>query len=432
MISLYKRSIILKGYYSLESNDMSNGSYDLQVKINDLAELINLLRAQKFLSLSAEQKLDFFKQIDEASNKPLFLVLVAKSPEHIKVLLNDDSIVKHGRDFCLKLVQIDDHNKMGILELVSRKSSTDYLKETLESKVFKEILSPKDLYAVFSKANKFGVNYFDLLMDKSIEHFKVLLDSQALIKLKGSDIFLLLNSTDEVSGLNSFWMVILKGEEYWHLLFNSRILNKLNVIETSTLLSAQYAEDNNDIPLGYIIHHFSETELQRFLLSKAFKKLDTGEEYKQYIMQNDNGRTVVDIAMNKSIEAFRLLLECPRCFDILTNEQKVSILTATYTKMGLPIIYKTLILNNDYEYLILNSEVIVNMPQPEKAMLIKTALYRNLNVIENETDYTTPDAEIVDNPEKLEILINSAVFKSLDLDIQQQLLGHCVEDLKNN
>ena len=145
---------------------MSNGSYNLQVKINDLAELINLLRAQKFLSLSAEQKLDFFKQIDEASNKPLFLVLVAKSPEHIKVLLNDDSIVKHDRDFCLKLVQIDDHNKMGILELVSRKSSTDYLKETLESKVFKEILSPKDLYAVFSKANKFGVNYFDLLMDK--------------------------------------------------------------------------------------------------------------------------------------------------------------------------------------------------------------------------------------------------------------------------
>ena len=86
---------------------MSNGSYDLQVKINDLAEFINLLRDQKFLSLSAEQKLDFFKQIDEASNKPLFLVFVAKSPEHIKILLNDDSIVKHGRDFCLKLVQID-------------------------------------------------------------------------------------------------------------------------------------------------------------------------------------------------------------------------------------------------------------------------------------------------------------------------------------
>ena len=50
-------------------------------------------------------------------------------------------------------------------------------------------------------------------------------------------------------------------------------------------------------------------------------------------------------------------------------------------------------------------------------------MHSNINVINDEA----PDLEIVDNPERLEILCNSAVFQSLDLDKQQQLLGRHLE-----
>lgn len=407
---------------------MSNKKANLQIKTKKLDELVNLLKTKEFITSCAKDKLDFFRQIDQESNKPLFIALAAQSPGHIKTLLNADAIVQHGRDLCFQLIQTYDQNRMGLLELVSRKSDISYLQEVLNSKVFREILDSEALFTILADLNGFGITNFALLMDQSFEYFKILLNSQVLNNMKEVHVFQLLSLPDEVSKLNSFWFVILQGEEYRDLLFNSNLLNKLNSKEISALLSTQYDEDNNDTPLGYVINHFSVEKLEKFLSSKVFKKLDSDEVYTQYILQNDNNRAILDIAMYKDIEAFKLLLECPRCFEIFTGEQKVSILTSVHSKAGSPIIYKTLVANSDYENLILNSEVLINMAQEEKVKLIRAGLNNNQNVVEDEEEYLRPDAEIIDNPERLEILRSSALFQSLDQDIQQKLLGQQLEE----
>ena len=92
-------------------------------------------------------------------------------------------------------------------------------------------------------------------------------------------------NSDETKTLNSFWNAILKGEEYWDYLFNSRFLDKLNSKEMSNLLTTHYTEDNGDIPLGYVINHFPEENLHKFLASKAYKKLNVDEEYNQSPIQ---------------------------------------------------------------------------------------------------------------------------------------------------
>ena len=402
---------------------MSVDIINFQIKSKTLDELANLLKSKEFISLFSDQQLAFFTKTDKATNKPLFITFAAQSLNHIKMLLNEDVIIRHGHDFCFRLVQISDQNNMDIIELSSRKT-VDFLQEILNSKVFKEILTPTDLFTIFSKPNKYNMTNFSLIMDKSFEHFKILLKSSIINKISESNTFNLLNlASDEAGKLNSFWSAILKGEDYWDLLLNSNLLNKLNSVEISTLLEEKYTEDNGDIPLGYVVKHFSYTELNKFLSSKAFKKMHSEGEYKQYITQNDNDRTVLEIAMNKNIETFKLLLECPRCFYVLTDEQKVNILTTSHTKTGLSIIYNTILANSDYESLILNSEVIIDMAQEEKIKLLNSVLYSNLNSIEDRNEYLAPDPEIVDNPERLDILKNSALFQSLDQDVQQKLLG---------
>ena len=136
-----------------------------------------------------------------------------------------------------------------------------------------------------------------------------------------------------------------------------------------------------------------------------------------------SSKTTILQVKNKSPEAFRSLLECQKCFNILTDEQKLYLLTTKNNRENLSIVYKALIIGNEYENLILNSEVIVSMAQEQKYNLLHTALHSNINVINDEA----PDPEIVDNPERLEILCNSTVFQSLDLDKQQQLLGRHLE-----
>jgi len=403
---------------------MSSKTTILQVRNKSLEGLENLLNSKEFIDLSAKDKLDFFKQIDQESNKPIFIALAAKSIEHLNLLLNNDILVKTGHDFCFELVQIQDQNKVNILELASKKTTITNLERILNSKIFKDILNPDDIYTIFAEPNRLGTSSFALLINQSFQHFKMLLESQVFKKINEHQAFKLLSlNSDETKTLNSFWNAILKGEEYWDYLFNSRFLDKLNSKEMSNLLTTHYTEDNGDIPLGYVINHFPEENLHKFLASKAYKKLNVDEEYNQYKLQNDNNMTVLDIALNKSPEAFRSLLECQKCFNILTDEQKLYLLTTKNNRENLPIVYKALIIGNEYENLILNSEVIVSMAQEQKYNLLHTALHSNINVINDEA----PDPEIVDNPERLEILCNSAVFQSLDLDKQQQLLGRYLE-----
>ncbi len=408
---------------------MSAETTILQIKNKSLDELRVLLNSKEFIGSTIKEKLDFFKQIDQESNKPLFIAIAAKSIEHLNLLLNNDVLVKTGHDFCFELVQIRDQNKVSIIELVSKKAIITNLEEILNSKIFKDILYPDDVYTIFAEPNRLGVSGFALLMNQSFKHFKTLLESQAFKKINEDQAFQLLNlNSDETGKLNSFWNAILKGEEYWNYLFNSRFLDKLDSKEISNLLATHYTEDNGDTPLGYVINHLPEESLDKFLASKAYKKLNVEEEYNQYKLQNDNNMTALDIALNKSPEAFRSVLECQKCFNILTDEQKLYLLTTKDNRENLPIVYKALVIGNEYENLILNSEVIVSMAQEQKYNLLHAALHSNINVINDEA----PDPEIVDNPERLGILRNSAVFQSLDLDKQQQLLGHHVEDLKGN
>jgi hypothetical protein len=403
---------------------MSSKTTILQVKNKSLEGLETLLNSKEFIDLSAKDKLDFFKQIDQESNKPIFIALAAKSIEHLNLLLNNNILVKTGHDFCFELVQIKDQNKVNILELASKKTTITNLEGILNSKIFKDILNPDDIYTIFAEPNRLGTSSFTLLINQSFQHFKMLLESQVFKKINEHQAFKLLSlNSDETKTLNSFWNAILKGEEYWDYLFNSRFLDKLNSKEMSNLLTTHYTEDNGDIPLGYVINHLPEENLHKFLASKAYKKLNVDEEYNQYKLQNDNNMTLLDIALNKSPEAFRSLLECQKCFNILTDEQKLYLLTTKNNRENLPIVYKALIIGNEYENLILNSEVIVSMAQEQKYNLLHTALHSNINVINDEA----PDPEIVDNPERLEILCNSAVFQSLDLDKQQQLLGRHLE-----
>ena len=408
---------------------MSTETTILQIKNKSLDALRTLLNSREFIDSSTKEKLVFFKQIDQESNKPIFIALAAKSIDHLNLLLNNDALVKVGHDFCFELVQIQDQNKVNILELASKKTIITNLEEILNSKIFKDILYPDDIYTIFAEPNRLGISGFSLLMNQSFQHFKTLLESQTFKKINEDQAFKLLNlNSDETGTLNSFWNAILKGEEYWDYLFNSRFLDKLNSKEISNLLATHYTEDNGDIPLGYVINHLPEESLDKFLASKAYKKLSVDEEYNQYKLQNDNNMTALDIALNKSPEAFRSVLECQKCFNILTDEQKLYLLTTKDNRENLPIVYKALVIGNEYENLILNSEVIVSMAQEQKYNLLHTALHSNINIINDEA----PDPEIVDNPERLGILRNSAVFQSLDLDKQQQLLGHHVEDLKDN
>jgi hypothetical protein len=401
----------------------------LQIKDKSLDELGVLLNSKEFINSSAKEKLSFFKQIDQESNKPLFIALAVKSIEHLNLLLNNDLLVKVGHDFCFELVQIQDQNKVNIIELVSKKAVIINLEEVLNSRIFKDILYPDDIYKIFAEPNRLGISGFALLMNQSFQHFKTLLESQAFKKINEDQAFKLLNlPSDETGTLNSFWNAILKGEEYWGYLFNSRFLDKLNSKEISHLLATHYEEDNGDIPLGYVINHLPEESIEKFLASKAYKKLNSNEEYNQYKLQNDNNMTALDIALNKSPEAFRSVLECQKCFNILTDDQRLYLLTTKDNRENLPIVYKALVIGNEYENLILNSEVIVSMAQEQKYNLLHTALHSNINVINDEA----PDPEIVGNPERLGILRNSAVFQSLDLDKQQQLLGQHVEVLKDN
>ena len=94
---------------------MSSKTTILQVRNKSLEGLETLLNSKEFIDLSAKDKLDFFKQIDQESNKPVFIALAAKSIEHLNLLLNNNILVKTGHDFCFELVQIKDQNKVNIL-----------------------------------------------------------------------------------------------------------------------------------------------------------------------------------------------------------------------------------------------------------------------------------------------------------------------------
>jgi hypothetical protein len=52
---------------------MSSKTTILQVKNKSLEGLETLLNSKEFIDLSAKDKLDFFKQIDQESNKPIFI-----------------------------------------------------------------------------------------------------------------------------------------------------------------------------------------------------------------------------------------------------------------------------------------------------------------------------------------------------------------------
>jgi hypothetical protein len=323
---------------------MSTKKTILHIENKNLNELRALLNSEEFINSSTKEKLDFFKQIDQESNRPLFIALSVKSIDHLNLLLNDEVIVKTGHDFCFELLRIQDQNKVNILELASKKSIITDLEEILNSRIFRELLYPNDIYKIFSEPNRLGIACFSLLMNQSFEHFKTLLESQAFKKINEDQAFLLLKlNSDETGTLNSFWNAILKGEEYWDYLFNSRFLDKLSSNEISNLLTYHYIEDNADIPLGYVINHLSEKSLHKFLASKAYKKLNVDEKYNQYKLQNDNNMTVLDIALNKSPEAFSKILECQNCFNILTDEQKFYLLTTKDNRENLPVVYKALV-----------------------------------------------------------------------------------------
>ena len=67
---------------------MSAETTILHIKDKSLDGLKVLLNSKEFINSSAKAKLDFFKQIDQESNKPLFIALAAKSIEHLNFLLN--------------------------------------------------------------------------------------------------------------------------------------------------------------------------------------------------------------------------------------------------------------------------------------------------------------------------------------------------------
>ncbi|MGB4190959.1 MAG: hypothetical protein WBJ81_00205 [Rickettsiales bacterium] len=401
---------------------MSDKTVNFQIKTKDLSELESILSSKNFRSLNIQQKLDFFREIDPQSSKPWFLSFVAQSPEHIRMLLSHDSVITGGHNFCFELVTIQDKNKLGILEIATKKPSTESLKEILSSKIFKEILSPNELYKTLIQDNISGISNFALVTARSPEHLQIILESNLLDKISESQALILLNlPISEDESINSIWFSVLKGKEYWYPLFNSNIINKLNDSEVSSLLTAKYENNNDETPLEYMVSHYSENELTLFLGSRIFKKLNL-EVYQQYTLKNGNDLTVLDIALTKSPASFKALLECDKCFNILTEDQRLEILTSPDIS-SLPLVYKAMVIGDNYENIILNSEALLDMSPKHRYDLLDVALHSNINVIDQET----PDPEIVQVPERLAALVNSTLFKSLDHDKQLALLGQQAE-----
>ncbi len=401
---------------------MSNQTANFKVEIKDLEDLEQWLSSKEFLSLNEKEKLDLFIQIEPKSKKPLFLDLVAQSTEYLKLLLNHDAIVSTGSDFCFNLLTIQDTQKIGIIELATKRSSVESLKEILSSKLFKEAISANNLYKVLTQENKSGISNFALIISKSPEHLRTLLESYVLDKLSEAQTLHLLNlPCNEDEPLNSIWLTILKGKEYWNPLFNSNLINKLSDSEVSSLLTTKYERDNDDTPLEYIVNNYSEDDLTQFLNSRIFKKLNT-EVYQQYIIKNGNDLTALDVALTKSPESFKALLECEKCFNILTEDQRLEILTSPKVS-SLPIVYKAMTIGINYENVVLNSEVLLDMSPEHRYNLLDIALHSNINMI----DQDIPDPEIVGVPERLASLVNSTLFRSLDPDKQHALLGQQVE-----
>lgn len=401
---------------------MSDKTVNFQIKTKDLSELESILSSKNFRSLNIQQKLDFFREIDPQSSKPWFLSFVVQSPEHIRMLLSHDSVITGGHNFCFELVTIQDKNKLGILEIATKKPSTESLKEILSSKIFKEILSPNELYKTLIQDNISGISNFALVTARSPEHLQIILESNLLDKISESQALILLNlPISEDESINSIWFSVLKGKEYWYPLFNSNIINKLNDSEVSSLLTTKYENNNDETPLEYMVSHYSENELTLFLGSRIFKKLNL-EVYQQYTLKNGNDLTVLDIALTKSPASFKALLECDKCFNILTEDQRLEILTSPNIS-SLPLVYKAMVIGANYENIILNSEALLDMSPKHRYDLLDVALHSNINVIDQET----PDPEIVQVPERLAALVNSTLFKSLDHDKQLALLGQQAE-----
>ncbi len=243
---------------------------------------------------------------------------------------------------------------------------------------------------------------------------------QNVEELDEAEVFKVLYQIEHYyDSLNIVWYAILAGTEYLQYLLNSPIFQKTPSYSASKLLNQKFEEDNGDIPVGYITKWFSIDDLKIFLDSSIFSRMDNSGRFLQYNISNDNSKTLLDLALEKSPEHLALLLNCDNCLAKFAPDQRLVIMSSEAS----PILYKAFYIGNGYPEVILNSDVIASMPQEHKAKLIYDTLHYSTGIIGPQ-----PDPYITEIPDNLHLLKASKVFMSLNQNIQQKLLfGEYIE-----
>ena len=383
--------------------------------------LSTILNSNAILELGEDKAFKLISHTDCGNNTNLLNLAIRLTPKHIYTLLNSKLISKLTQEHLLTFLTGSEIDEQPLGQSIA--TSLEHMNAMLDNEAV-ERLDPDSLL-IYLTGQEGGVQPITLAMKKSIGIMEGFLNSKAIERLDATKVFEFLTAVvDKIEGNALLWYTVVNFTcEHIEALLNSNAFDKLSTSQSNQILSFLYERSNEENPLNYALNYKPVSCVESIVNSQPFKKLGAIEIEAQFKMRDTHQKAVLDIAVAKSPDYLKVLLES--CLSKVSDDQKIMILNS---KEGLSMSpFSTIVYSNPTQLgLLLNSKAISSMDQLHISELFQPGLPgTSYNLGGNLID------EIKNKPEKLIILLNSNTFKTLDDEHKVDLIGEGLFDQVN-
>ncbi len=295
---------------------------------------------------------------------------------------------------------------LGIIDQLSNKIKTtdaEELDNFLNAIKDIQTLSSSNIISLFTNLNTQGTTVIELVIKKSFEHLKILLNHKIIADLNNSDVLYILSYKDQAKN-TPIELSFKEGYSFIDVILKSRAFKSLNSEQTFLALDTK-CEQNYNI-LWPLIKSGTQELNAVFKNNDLISKLD--EEQKTRILNNSN---LLNGALSK--ENLKNILESD-FLNSMSNSFKVRAFTNPQGPNGDTVI-RSFIRKGSIELLnlFLNNKSLFNLTSEEKYIVISSTWKDQPHIFKLIAKY---------NQSIIEEIFKSSVFNSLDITNQKEVI----------